>query len=109
MSASTARVTSHTRHVGGALIRQARSAMASSHAPGDPRPSASGWLVVTVFREPSEVEGPELPAPLAEFAEPIEVRGRRPADGKGTELAARLREQPSSGTVRSRLSGTDPQ
>ena len=63
-----------------------------------------------MFREPTEIDTAALPAPLAEFGDRIEVRVRPAADGKGTELAARLRDQRSSGTRRSsRLSGSDPQ
>jgi hypothetical protein len=51
----------------------------------------------------------ELPAPLAELGDRIEVRVRPAPGGKGTELAARLRDQPSSGAAPSRLSGSDPQ
>ena len=63
---------------------------------------------MTVFREPSDVDTAELPAPLAEFGDRIELRVRPAADGKGTELAARLRDQPS-GSALGRLSGSDPQ
>lgn len=69
----------------------------------------SGWLVVTVLCEPSDIATAELPAPLAKLADQIEVRVRRAADSKGTELAARLREPLPSGTAVDRLSGTDSQ
>jgi hypothetical protein len=62
-----------------------------------------------VFREPSEINTAELPAPLAEFGDRIEVRVRPAPGGKGTELAARLRDRPSSGTALGRLNGSDPQ
>ena len=61
-----------------------------------------------MFREPSDIDTAELPAPLAELGERIEVRVRPAADGKGTELAARLRDQPS-GSALGRLTGGDPQ
>ena len=70
---------------------------------------ASGWLVVTVYREPSDVDTAQLPAPPAEHGDRIEVRVRPAADGKGTELGARLRDRPSSGSALGRLSGSDPQ
>jgi hypothetical protein len=64
---------------------------------------------VTVLREPSDIDPAELPAPLAELGDQIEVRVRPAADSKGTEVAARLRDRASSGTALNRLSGTDPQ
>ncbi len=71
--------------------------------------SASGWLAVTVFTEPSEIDTARLPAPLAELGDRIEVRVSRAPAGKGTELAARLRDGTTSGTKVSRLTGSDPQ
>jgi hypothetical protein len=50
----------------------------------------------------------QLPAPLAELGDRIEVRVRPAPGGKGTELGARLRGQPSGSTL-GRLSGSDPQ
>jgi hypothetical protein len=64
--------------------------------------------VVTVFREPPDVDTAELPPPLAEFGDRIEVRVRPAPGGKGSELAARLRDQPSGSTL-GRLTGSDPQ
>ncbi len=71
--------------------------------------SASGWLAVTVFTEPSEIDTARLPAPLAELGDRIEVRVRPAPAGKGTELAARLRDGTTSSTKFSRLTGSDPQ
>jgi hypothetical protein len=51
---------------------------------------------VTVFREPSDVDIAQLPASMAEFGGRIEVRVRPAPGGKGTELAARPRDRPSS-------------
>ncbi|MET0766078.1 MAG: hypothetical protein ABW075_05590 [Aeromicrobium sp.] len=65
--------------------------------------------MVTVFREPSELDTQDLPGPLAELGAQIEVRVRPAADSKGTELAARLRNRPSSGSAVDRLGGADPQ
>ena len=94
---------------GGTVVRQVRSVLdpAAASARGTAAP-ASGWLVVTVYREPSDVDTAQLPAPLAEYGDRIEVRVRPAADDKGTELAARLRDQPS-GSALGRLSGSDPQ
>ncbi|MDP9816693.1 hypothetical protein [Spirilliplanes yamanashiensis] len=65
--------------------------------------------MVTVLREQSDIDTARLPAPLADFGGRIEVRVRPAADGKGTELAVRLRDRRSSGGVLSRLGGRDPQ
>jgi hypothetical protein len=94
---------------GGTVVRQIRSVLdpAGVSARGSAAP-ASGWLVVTVYREPSDVDTASLPAPLAEYGDRIEVRVRAAADGKGTELGARLRTQPSGSAV-GRLTGSDPQ
>jgi len=110
MTAGLGNAVSVAARAGGTVVRQVRSVLDPSAArpAGSGRP-ASGWLVVTVFREPSDIDTAELPAPLAEFGDQIEVRVRPAADGKGTELAARLRDRPSSGTALSRLSGSDPQ
>jgi hypothetical protein len=103
-------VASLAARAGGTVVRQVRSAIdpsaARSAAGGH---SAAGWLAVTVSREPSDVDTAQLPAPLAEFGDRIEVRVRPAPGGKGTELAARLRDRPSSGTALSRLTGNDPE
>jgi hypothetical protein len=110
MTSAIGNVASFAARAGETVVRQVRSAIdpSSARPAGAGRP-ASGWLVVTVYREPSEVDTAQLPAPLTEFGDRIEVRVRPAADGKGTELAARLRDRPSSGTALSRLSGSDPQ
>ena len=110
MTTSIGNVASLAARAGGSVVRQVRSAIDPSAArpAGGGRP-ASGWLAVTVFREPSDIDTAELPAPLAEFGDRIEVRVRPAPGGKGTELAARLRDRPSSATALNRLSGTDPQ
>jgi hypothetical protein len=103
-------VASLAARAGATVVRQVRSAIdpsaARSAAGGHP---ASGWLAVTVFREESDIDAAQLPAPLAELGDRIEVRVRPAPGGKGTELAARLRDRPSSGTALSRLTGSDPQ
>jgi hypothetical protein len=110
MSSPLGNVASLAARAGGSVVRQVRSAIDPSAArPAGAGQPASGWLVVTVFRGPSDIDTAELPAPLAEFGDRIEVRVRPAADGKGTELAARLRDRPSSGTALGRLSGSDPQ
>jgi hypothetical protein len=109
MTSSTANVASRAVRASGTLVRHVRSAIdPSASRPAGAGEPASGWLVVTVYCEPSDLDGAALPPPLAEFGDQIEVRVRPAADSKGTELAAKLRGR-SSGTAGSRLSGDDPQ
>ena len=95
----------------GAVVEQVRSVIdpssASPSGAGSSAP-ASGWLAVTVNRDPAEIDTDPLPAPLAEFGDRIEVRIRPAADGKGTEIAARL-QPPAAGSALGRLAGSDPQ
>ena len=79
----------------------------TSNGTGGPH-GASGWLAVTVLCEPADIDTTRLPAPLAELADRIEVRVGAAAGGKGTELAARMRDRGSASAPR-RLSGSDPQ
>ncbi|WP_432561755.1 hypothetical protein [Kineococcus sp. SYSU DK003] len=93
---------------GGTVVRGIRSVLdPAGSGPGSAAP-ASGWLVVTVDGEAAEVDTARLPAPLAEYGDRIEVRTSPAPGGKGTELGARLRRQPSGGAAR-RLGGSDPQ
>ena len=109
MTSSIGNVASVAARAGGTVVRQVRSVIDPSAArPAGAGQPASGWLAVTVFREPSDIDAAALPAPLAEFGDRIEVRVRKAADDKGTELGARLRDQPS-GSALDRLSGSDPQ
>jgi hypothetical protein len=109
MTTSIGNVASLAARAGGSVVRQVKSAVDPSSArPAGAGQPASGWLVVTVFRDASDVDIAQLPAPLAEFGDRIEVRVRPAADGKGTELGARLRTQPS-GSPLGRLTGSDPQ
>ena len=109
MTSALGNTASLAARAGGTVVRQIRSVLdpAAVSARGAAAP-ASGWLFVTVYREPSDVDTAQLPAPLAEYGDRIEVRVRAAADGKGTELGARLRDQPSGNTL-GRLSGSDPQ
>ena len=109
MTSSIGNVASVAARAGGTVVRQVRSVIDPSAArPAGAGQPASGWLAVTVFREPSDVDAAALPAPLAEYGDRIEVRVRKAAGDKGTELSARLRDQPS-GSALDRLSGSDPQ
>ena len=110
MSATSQNVATLAARAGGTLARHVRSALdpSAARSTGAGQPS-SGWLAVTVLSEPSDVDPARLPAPLAELGDGIEVRVRPAPDGKGTELAARLRGGAPSGEAASRLSGKDPQ
>jgi hypothetical protein len=110
MTSSTGNIASRAARAGGTVVRQVRSVIDPSAArpAGDGQP-ASGWLAVTVSREPSDIDTAKLPAPLAEYGEQIETRVRPAPDGKGTELAARLRDRASSGSTLGRLRGSDPE
>ncbi|MEV8371115.1 hypothetical protein AB0P21_00145 [Kribbella sp. NPDC056861] len=96
---------------GGTLVRQLRSAVGpSADGPAGANGPASGWLAVTVFRDPADLDIEDLPAPLAKFGDRIEVRIRSAPGDKGTELAARLRDrETSSGSALHRLRGSDPE
>jgi hypothetical protein len=110
MTSSNGVVATLAARAGGALVRQVRSVIdpttAGRTGAGQP---ASGWLVVTVLCEPSDIDTARLPEPLAELGDSIEVRVRPAADSKGTELAARLRDEESSASAPSGLSGSDPE
>ncbi|MGY1833423.1 hypothetical protein ACI8AA_23655 [Geodermatophilus sp. SYSU D01180] len=109
MSSSLGNVASLAARAGGSVVRQVRSAIDPSAArPADGGAPASGWLAVTLLREPADIDTARLPAPLAEFGDRIEVRVRPAAGEKGAELAVRLRDQPS-GSALGRLTGNDPQ
>ena len=103
-------VTSRAARAGGTVVRQVRTVLHPGSArPADAGEAMSGWLAVTVLRDLSELEDSQLPAPLAELGEDIEVR-LSPAPGdRGTELAARLRDRGASSGKHSRLTGSDPQ
>lgn len=105
MTGSNAAVRAGTR-----ALRRVRSAVDPltklSHRPDGA--GGSGWLAVTVLRDPGEVDVGDLPAPLAELEDRIEVRVDPAPGDRGTELRARLRE-PSSGGLGQRLGGEDPQ
>jgi hypothetical protein len=110
MSSALEMTASLATRVGGTVVRQVRSVLepAGSSA-GVTAAPASGWLVVTVNREASELDTAHLPAPLAEYGDRIETRVRPAPDDKGTELAARLRDQSPSGSTPGRLRGSDAQ
>ncbi|MDG9684336.1 hypothetical protein QC334_16630 [Streptomyces sp. DH18] len=68
------------------------------------------WLVVTVQRDPGEVQRDRLPAPLQGFGDRIETRITPAPGDRGTEIAARFRQPQPEAThsVSARISGDDP-
>jgi hypothetical protein len=110
MTSASEKLASQAVRAGETLVRQVRSAIdPSGRRPAGAGRPASGWLAVTVLREPSEFDAADLPAPLEELRDQIEVRVRPAPDGKGTELRARMRDRVPSGTAVDRLSGGDPE
>jgi hypothetical protein len=113
MTAALGNAASLAARVGGTVVRQVRSVLdpSSTGSSGAADEPASRWLAVTVYRERTDVDTGELPAPLAELGDRIEARIRPAADAKGTELAVRWRAAPSSsgiGGVAARVVGADP-
>jgi hypothetical protein len=98
---------------GGLVVRQLRAARRPTAIDGDAKDKDrdSRWRAVTVYREPDQVApGGRLPQPLAALGDRIETRIRPAPEGKGTELAARLRGPVPSGAAgaAARARGTDP-
>lgn len=112
MTSAVGGVVSRVGRAGEAVARQVRSAVTGTpgtHS-GTGNPPASGWLVVTVNRDPAEIDTGVVPAPLVPFGDRIETRVRPAAGGKGAELAVRLAQRPSGHTSGpARLAGKDPQ
>jgi hypothetical protein len=110
MTTSIGNAASLAARAAGGVVRLVRTVIdPSATRPAAAGRPASGWLAVTVLVEPSEIDSEKLPEPLAEIGDQIEVRVRPAPGGKGTELAARLRDRRRSGTKVSRLTGKDPQ
>jgi hypothetical protein len=78
---------------------------------GAARVARDRWHSVTVNRPPEEV-APEgrLPEPLAGLGDAVEVRLRSAPGGRGTEMAARLRDGAPAGpgAAVARIAGKDP-
>lgn len=74
------------------------------------RPGAARrWYRVTVDRDPREVIADGLPAPLARLQGQAELCIRPAPNGRGTELAARLRQRAGAlTTIIGYLCGDDP-
>ena len=112
MTSTLGNVASLAARASGAVIRQVRSAIEHGNggAAGATNAPASGWLAVSINREPTEIDATALPAPLAAFGDRIETRIRPAAGGKGTELAVRqTRRSSGNGSGPARLTGSDPQ
>jgi hypothetical protein len=94
--------------VGGALRHQLR----PTHSSADGRGESEGrWLVVTIDRSSDEVApGGQLPQPLADLGDSIEVQLRQAPGGRGSELAARSREPVPTGVgaAAATVKGDDP-
>ena len=111
MTSSIGNVASLAARAGGALVRQVRSAINPSAArPAGAGQPASGWLVVTVFREPSD----DRPRASCPHPWPSSATGSR--SGSARPPAARAPSwRPGCATGRRRappprrLSGSDPQ
>ena len=110
MTGAIGNVAGLAARAGGSVARQVRSVFEHDGGAGAVKAPASGWLVVSIYREPSDIDVTALPAPLAAYGDRIETRVRPAPGGKGTELAARL-VQRSSGrsSAPARLTGSDPQ
>ena len=64
MTSSIGNVASVAARAGGTVVRQVRSVIDPSAArPAGAGQPASGWLAVTVFREPADIDAAALPAP----------------------------------------------
>lgn len=91
-----------------AQIRRSRVRAPASDASAEPR---NRWRAVTVNKPAAEVapDG-KLPDPLAALGDGVEVRITPAPDGKGTEIAVRLRapEPSGPGAIAGRLAGHDP-
>ncbi|MGY1693662.1 MULTISPECIES: hypothetical protein [unclassified Geodermatophilus] len=110
MTSAIGNVASLAARAGGTVVRQVLSVFEHGSGPGAAGAPASGWLAVSINREPAEIDATSLPAPLAAYGDRVETRIRPAADGKGTELAVRLTQR-SSGNASgpARLMGSDPQ
>jgi hypothetical protein len=99
MTSALGNVVSLAARAVGSVVRRVRSVLDPSGAgsSGAAEAPASRWLVVTVARDPADVDPGRLPAPLADDGDRIELRVRPAADAKGTELAARLRTDAAPG------------
>ncbi|MFC0534187.1 hypothetical protein [Phytohabitans kaempferiae] len=68
------------------------------------------WHVLTVYKPLDEMRAAQLPQPLVELGDAVEIRLRPAAGKRGTEIAVRLREGEPSGlsSMAATLSDQDP-
>ncbi|WP_201408508.1 hypothetical protein [Mycobacterium paraintracellulare] len=95
----------------GHLVRQLQRRLGGEATEAGDAEPRSRWRSVTINKGPEEVmPNGQVPAPLAALGDRVEVQLREAAGGKGTELAARLRQpEPGGlGSVVARVSGDDP-
>jgi uncharacterized membrane protein len=81
------------------------------HSDGSADGKTDRWRAVTVNRPPEEVSSDgQLPEPLAELGDRIEVQFRPAPADRGTEIHARVRGPVSTGLTRTaaRIAGNDP-
>jgi hypothetical protein len=111
VSTPVGKATEAVRGIGGGLVRRLQQAVAgNSPAAGDAE-ARSRWRAVTINRSPDEVmPDHEVPGPLAELGDLVEVEVRAAPGGRGSELRARLRSAEPTGaaSAAARLSGDDP-
>ncbi|SDR27478.1 hypothetical protein [Thermostaphylospora chromogena] len=79
----------------GVVLASAARRLRRRHASAD----REGWTVVTVFREPSDLTGPDRPGALADLAEHHKLRITPAPGGRGSEVAV----WPGGGRARERL------
>ncbi len=93
----------------GLAIAQLRRSRARAPADASAE-SRNRWRAVTVNKPAAEVApGGKLPEPLTALGDRVEIRITPAPDGKGTEIAVRLREPEPSGlaAMPARLAGHD--
>lgn len=99
------------RDAAGHLVHQLQYRLRGDTTSGDHGEPRSRWRSVTINKDPEEVmPGGRVPGPLAALGDQVDVRVCQAPGGKGTELAARLREDEPSGlgSAVARISGDDP-
>lgn len=95
----------------GHLVRQLQRRLGGQATDAGDSEPRSRWRSVTINKGLEEVmPNGQVPGPLAALGDRVEVQVREAAGGKGTELAARLRQpEPGGlGSVVARASGDDP-
>jgi uncharacterized membrane protein len=95
---------------GGAALLFGRRVMSDGRTQTDGQPT-DRWHAVTVYRSPEQVvAGGQLPQPLAELGDRVEVQVRPAPGNRGTEIHGRVRARVPTGVAETvaRLAGTDP-